>query len=312
MANPSGVEFKIGDLFPADDAVARWITVCAMALNDLLLVNRWLVPSLENDGPAYIHLYLARLGAGHLFEVATFLHLSERRVPEVAQFVRGLDENVAAAYERVKSATPPSQEPLARQLKHARDHFFHYAQLLPHDTVEFENLRRAMVEHANTRGEIRDGFNPLGDFRALYADDIATELTFPEAEIELEKFLGTVADCIGDYLRFVRGALTLYVNNAPSETWDYTSAASGAMPELNWRSLASASMHPLQLRILERAVDGDRISAVELAREFEAKLGDVSYHIRALHERGLLKKAGTRARRRAVQHFYSIANNAVT
>lgn len=44
MAEKIGVAFEIGAVFPPESRVARWATICAMALNDLLLVNRWLVP----------------------------------------------------------------------------------------------------------------------------------------------------------------------------------------------------------------------------------------------------------------------------
>lgn len=49
MADGQIVRFKIGEAFPADERLARWVTVCAMALNDLLLVNRWLWPRLKEE-----------------------------------------------------------------------------------------------------------------------------------------------------------------------------------------------------------------------------------------------------------------------
>lgn len=40
MTDGQIVRFKIGEAFPANDRLARWMTVCTMALNDLLLANR--------------------------------------------------------------------------------------------------------------------------------------------------------------------------------------------------------------------------------------------------------------------------------
>jgi DNA-binding transcriptional ArsR family regulator len=79
--------------------------------------------------------------------------------------------------------------------------------------------------------------------------------------------------------------------------------------DLNWESLAKASMHPLPVRILEHAAaaPGQRFSPTELAADFGEPLGNVSYHVRVLFDRGLLKKAGTTPRRGAVQHHYEIA-----
>jgi DNA-binding MarR family transcriptional regulator len=85
------------------------------------------------------------------------------------------------------------------------------------------------------------------------------------------------------------------------------------MAELDWQSLAKASMHPLQVRILEHAAAApdERISPNELSQEFGEKLGNMSYHVRALVARGLLKKAGTTQRRGAVEHHYKVAAKAV-
>jgi hypothetical protein len=81
------------------------------------------------------------------------------------------------------------------------------------------------------------------------------------------------------------------------------------MAELDWKALATSTMHDLQVQILERAVTSpsERFSPVELAAEFRAPLGNVSYHVRVLLGRGLLKKAGTATRRGAVQHYYAIS-----
>jgi DNA-binding MarR family transcriptional regulator len=85
------------------------------------------------------------------------------------------------------------------------------------------------------------------------------------------------------------------------------------VPDLNWESLAKASMHPLQVQILERAAatPDDRFSPNQLAQELGEKLGNVSYHVRTLLARGLLKKAGTTPRRGAVEHHYEIASKSL-
>lgn len=81
------------------------------------------------------------------------------------------------------------------------------------------------------------------------------------------------------------------------------------MPDLNWEQLAKAAMHPLQVRILERAAASpdERFSPNGLAREFGEKLGNVSYHVRTLLTAGLIKRAGTTPRRGAVEHHHKIA-----
>jgi hypothetical protein len=65
-------------------------------------------------------------------------------------------------------------------------------------------------------------------------------------------------------------------------------------------------LHPLQIAILERAATSpdERFSPIELAQDLGVPLGNASYHVRVLHSLGLLAKAGTRACRGAVQHYY--------
>jgi hypothetical protein len=230
MAEHAGIRFRIGHLFPADDPVARWMTVCAMGLNDLLLVNRWLVPSLRSDGPAYINVYLSRLGASHLFEVAKFLHESERRVPEVRSFLADLGDEERAAYERVKAVGPAGMSAFAAQLEHARNQFFHYAELLPH-AEDFEKLKMAMNDHAATTGEIQDGGALVEGFRALFADDIATHLSFPDADplaavskispVDLREFVPTLSAAISDYLDFAIPSLVRFIEQAPGDRCEY-------------------------------------------------------------------------------------------
>ena len=75
---------------------------------------------------------------------------------------------------------------------------------------------------------------------------------------------------------------------------------------IDWEAIARAALHPLRLRILDwAAADPDgRFSPSQLASEFGEPLGNVSYHVRQLHDQGLLRTAGTRPRRGAVEHYY--------
>lgn len=231
MSEHVGIRFMIGGLFPADDPVARWTTVCAMALNDLLLVNRWLLPNLENDGPEYATAYLGRLGSSHLHEIANFLDESERRFPAVKNFVVDLDERDRAAYERVKAASPlRATEPFASQLKRSRDLFFHYVELLPHEP-DFEELKVAMDEHADTSGEIID---TVGEFRARFADDLPIEMSFPEESVDLDEYISALSARISDFLTFAVAALGRYTELAPPEDWEYVSADEGPTPRGRW------------------------------------------------------------------------------
>jgi predicted transcriptional regulator len=78
--------------------------------------------------------------------------------------------------------------------------------------------------------------------------------------------------------------------------------------ELDWEQIARTHAHPLRFRILERlARDDATMSPVELSREFDVPVNLMAYHVKQLHEKGLLTLSSTRARRGATEHFYCLA-----
>ena len=71
-----------------------------------------------------------------------------------------------------------------------------------------------------------------------------------------------------------------------------------------------ALTHPLRWRILEvlnRGINSPR----EIAEELDAKLGDVGYHVRRLHELGVIELVRTEQRRGAIKHFYKANSRAM-
>jgi DNA-binding transcriptional ArsR family regulator len=64
-----------------------------------------------------------------------------------------------------------------------------------------------------------------------------------------------------------------------------------------------AMSHPLRVRILA-LLDERKASPVELAQVLEASLGTVSYHVRTLHQLGLIDLVDETRVRGAVEHHY--------
>lgn len=227
MADGQIIRFKIGEAFPPDDPLARWVTVCAMALNDALLVNRWLMPRLQEEVSSEPHenFYLARVAAAHLFEAASFLR-KHRRHPEISAFIETLEPEYQEQYEALLQIGKGGQEGFPEQLKEARNTFFHYPKLI-FGTEDREPLKRAMIEHAKDeeeqgikRGEIRDIPPALTGFRAGFADDIATEMMLPEnTGAEFPKFIGNVSTNLGQLLSFLKAVLNAYTQTKPS-VWE--------------------------------------------------------------------------------------------
>jgi DNA-binding MarR family transcriptional regulator len=79
--------------------------------------------------------------------------------------------------------------------------------------------------------------------------------------------------------------------------------------DLNWEKIARGTLHPIQLRVLERAARApdERFSPKELADHLGEGLPNVAYHVRQLAEQGWLKKAGTTPVRGALQHHFKIS-----
>jgi hypothetical protein len=223
------IRFRIGEAFPAEDQLARWMTVCAMAGNDLLLVNRWLIPKLKEEEPSepYENVYLGRLAAAHLFETATFLVKSDRRLTVVRELVAGLGEEARDAYRQLLVIGDGGSGEFYDQLKHARNMFFHYQELLQPENEDYEHLKQSMAGHAADeeelgieRGRIEDIPPSITGFRSFFADDVAVEMMMPDdTETELPSFLRNVSEHIAAFMIFLKEVFNEYTQTRPEGTW---------------------------------------------------------------------------------------------
>lgn len=73
--------------------------------------------------------------------------------------------------------------------------------------------------------------------------------------------------------------------------------------------MAKALSHPVRTRILAR-LNETVASPNELAQELGEPLGNVSYHVRALHELDCIELVKTEPRRGAVEHYYRAVRRA--
>lgn len=74
--------------------------------------------------------------------------------------------------------------------------------------------------------------------------------------------------------------------------------------------MAKAMSHPLRARVLARMNEGVA-SPVELAKEFDEPLGNVSYHVRALLDLECIELVKTAPRRGALEHYYRATRRAI-
>ena len=82
-----------------------------------------------------------------------------------------------------------------------------------------------------------------------------------------------------------------------------------AITNLNEPSLVRALAHPLRAQILG-VLQERRASPRELAEEFDAPLGNVSYHVRRLADLKLIRLVKKTPRRGAIEHHYEATSMA--
>jgi DNA-binding transcriptional ArsR family regulator len=73
---------------------------------------------------------------------------------------------------------------------------------------------------------------------------------------------------------------------------------------LNDPKTVKALAHPLRAKLLAM-LDRREASPSQLANEIGEPLGTVSYHVRTLHDLGLLRLVGEKRQRGAVEHYYT-------
>lgn len=68
--------------------------------------------------------------------------------------------------------------------------------------------------------------------------------------------------------------------------------------------IVKALAHPVRAKLLT-ILDGREASPNQLSKEIEEPLGTVSYHVRKLHNMGLLRLVAEKRQRGAVEHYYT-------
>jgi hypothetical protein len=193
-ARTRSLRFRIGDVFDANDPIARWVTVLAMAMNNTIYVN---VRLIEGDGqsaagqvlPPELNLYYFRLLASHFYEAVTWLRDTRRCWPEINAFIGSLDPRFQHHYE-VLVAFADSNHVLHQQLRRCRMSMFHYPRMnQDRERRGIEDLANAMREAADIETAIEGG-EDYASFRATFADEISTQFLAPTFEEAKQVFEG--------------------------------------------------------------------------------------------------------------------------
>jgi hypothetical protein len=205
------LRFRVGDAFPADDPLARFILVVSMGLNDNSLANTRFV----NTEEEYELLYFFRLASGHLQELANRLRVAHGEWPEVQKFVASLDKQYRDDFAAIVQLAD-SKDDTGEKLGRIRNEFFHYPDLR-RKTAERGKLpvMKALGEGADEEGTISLGEEALGGVRAHFADELGAKLVMAHLGLD-EDGQGALVKELGElqaaYGRFAQAALGRYVN----------------------------------------------------------------------------------------------------
>lgn len=82
--------------------------------------------------------------------------------------------------------------------------------------------------------------------------------------------------------------------------------------QIDWAAIGKELIHPTRAMVLDAFVKaGEPLSPSQIAEESGERLGNVSYHVRALLEKGFIRLTRTEPRRGAVAHFYVLTAKAI-
>jgi hypothetical protein len=197
-----GIGFKIGDVFPADDPIARWATVLGMAANNTVYLN---VRMIEGDLPPELNLYYFRLVAAHFFEAVMWLKRTSKTWPEVRELIESLDDQARARYKHLLAFTSP-KHPLYPRLRRSRMTTFHYPEMHPEKArAGVEDLANALREAKDLDGWIEGG-EEYATFRAPFADEVAAQF-LGESEEDTAELMGSLEEPVFELVEFANDVL---------------------------------------------------------------------------------------------------------
>lgn len=211
--------FRIGDALPADDPVARFVTVLAMLHNEWRRTMDAMVATVDHPDGIGTRLMLFRQLVGHSHEAVKFLTESRAHYAEIDTFVKGLDSAVLGRYDDALAAIDGIETWLGEQ----RDITFHYPELVREayqaDAEVIANALAAAVDDrssatlADTYGEVRFEFADAVAVRLLGVD-VSDENT--DDAKRLVKSLSDARWALGD---FALGAIAAYLASRPPGTF---------------------------------------------------------------------------------------------
>jgi hypothetical protein len=212
------MHFKIGDAFPAEDPVARFITVLAMMSNDWLRSAEEILGiadgGADEDGR---RVMLFRQQASLHHEAATFIVEARHRFPAIAEFIDKLPQEARDECAQVVGGIDPkSPHYHGDWLADHRNVTFHYPEMHPDKAAHgAEEIHEALTKAADIESTITSG-DAFGTVRFGFADDVAVQW-LPDIETDRD-VLSQLREAVMALARFVQRAAGAYLDSRPEGT----------------------------------------------------------------------------------------------
>jgi hypothetical protein len=204
--------FRIGDVFPADEPVARFVTVVAMISNDWqrLAKQMLVLEDVQDEDEEELSALLIsnyRLQASLHVEAARFLNRAHTNFPDVREFIDALPSEAKDRFKLVVDGIKPkSPRYHGKWLSEARNLTFHYAEI-----NQRKHVGRALQSAAAKTGTITAG-RTVQSVRFGFADTVALEwLGAPQPTTD-EKRMAALSESVTAMTLFAQQAMRIYLD----------------------------------------------------------------------------------------------------
>ncbi len=209
------ITFKIDDAFPADNDVARFITVLAMASNDAnRSIDRMghLFDTAPNDSESLAEMWmLFRQQAAFYYEAARFVAGAISKYPDtVGTFVAALPSEARDELAKITGGVDPkSPHYVGDWIDKHRNMTFHYSS---------SKIRPGLSAAVDVQSaiEINDD-ETHGSVRYWFADEVTKRLV-PDEEA-MKEHLPPLRESLTALIRFTQRAFVAYRATRPADTF---------------------------------------------------------------------------------------------
>lgn len=202
------ISFRIGDVFPASDPVARFLTGVAMIANDWGRLFR-LQEAVDDAG---VRLLLYRMQLSFHIEAVKFLRQAKQQFPnEIGAFIENLPEEARDLHREIVCAQSVAQLRAAS----VRDQSFHYPQV---HRVRFdrgiEEMAKLMRAAEDLNSSVEASPNEPDFLEYEFADEVIVQLLPSDSDDKTDpQAVAAFRDRALAFRRFAELAISQYLDN---------------------------------------------------------------------------------------------------